>query len=508
MHTEVELKLRLAPENLPRLARHALVKTLSRGRPLTQKLYSVYYDTPDLELKKRNLTLRLRRMGSRWVQTVKGGGGAAAGLHRRGEWETQVAGQNLDFSKLSEPGLTGFLTKLRKRLAPVFVTEFSRSSRLLGLDGGGLVELCLDRGEIKAGSAVSPISEIELELQSGNVARLYELALELQKSIPLRLENISKAERGYQLFTGKPAPVRKALRAELVATMTVNDGFKSIVWGCLEHLQANEQGVAQGLDCEYLHQMRVALRRARSAFGVFSTVFPKTEFAFWLGELKWLASAIGPARDWDVFTLETLPAICASFPQHAGLRELQRQSEKLRRKKNAAARRSAKSRRYQQLILKLGAWLTAGPWMAQVDEATLNAMSAPLTGFAAQALEQRHGQLRKRSRHLLKLSAEELHALRIAAKKLRYAGEFFAPLFPGGHTGDFLKAVAALQEALGKLNDAATAQRLLKDLAANGPECGEASGMVIGWTACSASRGMDDLERAWMRFKKEKPFWV
>ncbi len=95
---------------------------------------------------------------------------------------------------------------LREQLRPVFTTEFMRSTRTLRLAGGSEVEFCLDRGKITAGER----QRADLRNRAGTEIRqslsLFQLALDLLHSIPdsvpLRLENVSKAERGYALVSG------------------------------------------------------------------------------------------------------------------------------------------------------------------------------------------------------------------------------------------------------------------------------------------------------------------
>ena len=125
---------------------------------MTQKLYTVYYDTEDHDLRRNDIALRLRREGKRWVQTIKGRGGATAGLHQRYEWEVPVTNARPDFTKISDPDLISLLNSaiLREKLQPIFTTEFNRSTRMLRLTDGE-VEFCLDRGRIAAGEASVPI---------------------------------------------------------------------------------------------------------------------------------------------------------------------------------------------------------------------------------------------------------------------------------------------------------------------------------------------------------------
>ena len=169
--------------------------------------------------------------------------------------------------------------------------------------------------------------------------------------MPLAVENRSKAERGFALARGDRAAPVKARPAALSTEMSVEDAFKAVIWASLAHLQANERGMLEGADPEYLHQMRVALRRLRSAFSVFAPLFPAETIAPIAAELKWLAASLGPARDWDVFMTETLPPVHEEFGEHAALTAFAQQCAGLRRTAARRARRTVASQRYQHLVL-------------------------------------------------------------------------------------------------------------------------------------------------------------
>jgi triphosphatase len=515
MPTETELKLRLPADCVARLQRSPLLKSSSISRPVTQKLYSVYYDTPAFDLKRHGVALRLRRSGRSWVQTIKGGGSVAAGLHQRDEWEAPVLRAQPDFTKITDPALIKLFAAidLRERLQPVFTTEFTRSIRMLRLADGGEVEFCLDRGQVIAGDASAPICEIELELKSGNPGQLFQFALELLHSIPLRLENASKAERGYLLYPDGKSPPLKAAPIELDAEMSVSAAFAAISWNCLNHLHSNETGMLAGHDIEYLHQMRVALRRQRSALSIFSRIFSKAAFAPVAQELKWLTSQFGPARDWDVFMTETLAPVCTSFPDHPGMMALQDKCKQLCHLHNEAACHAAESTHYAESMLQLGAWLSAEAWLGQPDAALVKPAGieakAPVKKFATALLAHRHRQLKKYGKELTDSSVAELHALRIVVKKQRYTAEFFAGFYSPRETKRYLRALSVLQDILGAMNDTANAKRLLSEVAIAGDEDGqrEAVGIVLGWSASRAALTKLELEQAWARFNKIKPFW-
>lgn len=519
MSTEIELKLRLPPDCAVtrRLQHHPLLKSLGISAPVTQKLHSVYYDTPNLDLQRLGVALRLRRIGRRWVQTIKGGGSVAAGLHQRDEWEAPVLKQQPDFTKITDPALITLFgsVDLRAQLRPLFTTEFTRSTRLLRLADGGEAEFCLDRGEIIADNTSEPLCEIELELKSGSPGQLFRLALGLLNDFPLRLENASKAERGYALCCGESSPPTKAAAVALDPETSVNSAFKAIAWNCLGHLHANETGMLAGPDIEYLHQMRVALRRLRSALSIFSAVFSKTAFAPAAQELKWLLDQFGPARDWDVFVMETLAEVGIGFPGHPGLLTLRQECERLRCRHHEVAREAVESTHYAGMMLGLGAWLSEEPWLDRLDPvvpielAGTGGADVPIQEFAKALLDKRHRQLIKHGKKLADFNPEELHALRIAAKKQRYAAEFFAGLYPHRETKDYIQSLSTLQNILGAINDGACTRRLLDEITTGENEGGmrEAAGMVLGWSASLAKRQKLELDRAWARFDKNKLFW-
>lgn len=493
MATEIELKLTIDPAHAARLRHHAVPGSLTQGKPRRQKLHSVYFDTPELDLLRAGIALRLRRVGGRWVQTVKGGGSAEGGLHQRDEWEWPVRGSEPEPAPSAAFGIAGLLTpEFLARLRPLFVTEFWRTAWQLRTAQGAEIELVLDQGEVRAGDRHQPISEVELELKTGGAVSLFEVALAIQEHVPLRVEDLSKAQRGYLLCSGETLPPRTAQRVTLTPEMPVAQAFQRIAGECLAQLQGNVADL--GKDPEYLHQARVAVRRLRSALGLFGTVLPDVR-AEVVEELRWLMGCLGPARDWDVFVTQTLPPIVGQLPGNRPLARLLADAASLHDARRQAALEAVLSQRYTRLALTLGLQLArqAGPQGGPVA----------LGEFAMQTLTRQHKRLRRRGRHHTTLNPAERHALRIAAKKLRYAAEFFAGLYPRKRARPYLAALAALQDVLGALNDAAVTQRLLAEL----PARGRAACIVSGWTACASREHLQQLDQTWRNFTRQKVFW-
>jgi inorganic triphosphatase YgiF len=507
---EIELKLLVPPDAVRRLAAHRLLRGRTT-RAARRRLYSIYFDTPALDLWRQGIALRVRREGRRWMQTVKSGGSTRGGLHQRAEAETEVAGPVPDTSRIRDRELAEAFAspQLRAQLTPVFTTDINRSSRLLELDAEARVEASVDQGVIRSGNRAEAVSEIELELKSGEPHQLYELALKLADDVPLSIGDRSKAERGYALARGEPETPVKARPAVLDRDMTVIQAFKAVMWANLAHLQANEGGMLGARDPEYLHQMRVALRRLRSALAVFAPLFPEPVISPARTELTWLANSLGAARDWDVLMTEMLPQIAAEFGEHAGLREFSARCEKLRRRANARARRAVRSARYRHLMLWLVAWLAQEGWLARIEPPARTALQAPVTDFATAVLERRYGQVRKKGRKLRGLSAIELHRLRIAIKKFRYAADFFARLYEAKAARAALKRLSRLQDILGAMNDAAMVAKLITHGFSRVPgQRGlEARGILLGWSRGRAATLKQELKSAWKEFRAAEKFW-
>lgn len=509
---EVELKLQIAPEDVPRLLRHRLLASQARGRPRKLTLMNVYYDSVDRRLNKARVALRLRRMGNRgerWIQTIKGEGRVAGGLHERPEWETETSEGVLRFDGLPEGELQRLFAQpgLQQALQPMFTVEFSRTLLDLHWAGGDHVELALDRGNIRADGRAEMLCELELELKAGSRSRLFALARTLQKSAPLRLSNVSKAERGYRLISGDALKPQKAVFAGPEEGGSAGELCLAVLSHGLAHLQANEEGVRRDEAPEFVHQTRVATRRLRSALKVFEPLLPPDKEEFWREELRWLCNSLDGARNWDVFLARTLPAVCAALPQEPALEWLATQAAEERGIQRERARTALESPRYQALLLELGAWLAGPRWQAPAGAAL--AQEVPAVAFGSMVLSRRHRKLKKSAKELLAMDTNERHQVRISAKKLRYAAEFFAPYFPGRRAKRYMDALAHLQDVLGDLNDEATTAMLMQQLSARTREADEqrACGLVLGWASGLALERLPEAKKAWKGYLERKPFW-
>ena len=507
MAEEIELKLRVQAADLPSI-RSALTRLAGGVRARQTKLTSLYFDTPDLILLRAGAALRVRRVGRRWVQTLKGGGMVHGGLHVRAERESPVAGPVPDVTRieLTLPALSW--PEIAPQLVAIFSTEFQRSLWRISHQGSE-IEAALDRGQVSSGKRRKDILELELELKAGQPAVLYALALELAALAPLAPDPVSKAERGYRLFQGVPLTPVKAAMPALDASCTVEQTFAAIVWNCLDQLQRNQRGVVEQSDPEFIHQMRVGLRRLRSALSLFATAVPRASWHAWAAELRWLAGELGAARDWDVLKEELLPPLIAYLQDRRPLTYLPNRVARERLQARRKARAATLSPRYGLLVLSIERWLGARAWRAGASAEQLELLDGAIGPLAEMLLDRRHQQLHRRARHLARLSDEKRHRVRVTAKKLRYAAEFFVSLYPRKAARPYLAGLVALQDVLGALNDDATALRHAAELctASRDPRCRDEAGILAGWSASRMSQQLQQLGKAWKRCRRQRPFW-
>lgn len=478
MAVETELKLRIAPEHLARLKRHTLLQDRSAGRVVPRRLYNVYFDTPRLDLHHAAMALRLRRVGDQWLQTLKGGGEVQAGLHLRNEWEIPVAGEALEFPPSPEWD-THLPPRLRDKLQPVFVTDFMRSMRTLEW-AGARIELCIDHGEIRTGQRTLPICELELELKSGEARSLFELALAILDVVPCELEVVNKAEYGFRLLAGYTESPRKWEMPALSVSASLPAMLQKLIWSCLLHLQVNLRGATGGNDPEYLHQMRVALRRMRVLLRIAARFRADAQLTELQNEIAALSKTLGRMRDWDVFIAGIVRPMCARRPGDAGRQALLAASERYRDGCYEALRGADQARALQRLILRFALWMNGAYWQGT------DAVESPHE-FASRLLSKLWRQFRRAATHLEAAGDGQLHALRICAKKLRYGSEFFSSLYDTQHVKPFLTALSEVQEVLGRINDIAVARRLLDELT-DAPE-GEAHSEALDALRRKALRG-------------------
>jgi len=505
---EIELKLALPPGLAARIRRHPLLQAI---KPLKRTLHSIYFDTPAFDLMQRGIALRLRRVGYHWVQTMKAEARAVGAMSSRPEWEMAVAGgASPDFAVLPQAALDLLTGIDLAQIAPAFITEFQRTTWQVSRDEDQ-AELALDIGNIKSGEATQAISEIEIELKAGAPDFLFEIAAQLLEQTPLHLEPRSKAERGYGLCGAQSAAPLKAVRPEFSPHQSAGAAWNAVMQASLAQCVANVPGFLERPDeIEYLHQLRISLRRLR--VGITLARALGRPAPAWDMPLRESLRGLNAARDWDVFLAETLPKTRKLLDRQSLLdSDLQTALAAAAQQARQQAQAQLLAPTFSRLILAIGRDLLTIPAAPKMPEARQ---------WAAKILEKRWLALRKRCRNFAKLSPEERHMARIAAKKMRYAADAFIPLY-GKRGARFIDALAALQNSLGSANDAhvgALMMHALIDKARNTkkrkPEARKPDaalafdlGRIAGALETEVGRRANLSGTIWRRLAQSRLFW-
>lgn len=508
---EVEAKLLL-----PRAADADDLATLRQLGPFVlrplrrQRLHTTYLDTANLDLARHGLALRLRRDGRRWEVTLKGRGRTDGHLHRRPERNVPLTGTPtfpfvLDDSELR----TDLIAIVAGRpLQQLFISDIDRRRFEVRrtdapVDAPPLAELALDRVHLHSGTpGRSPRDryiEVEIEQRGGTTDDIEAVAALLAERFTLEPSAETKFARGLAHVLGRVAP--GWTDTDLHPDDDIALAARKIVARQLREIRRHDPGTRRGDDPEALHDMRVAVRRLRAARRLLRAGMPAS-FEASLGEdLRWLGAMLGSVRDLDVqldragrLLQLTPPALRKGFVAFAD--DLRAQRAQARH----ALLQSLDSPRYLRLLLRLERFGEARPRRRALGEAAL-----PAAGLAADALSRAYRKLRKRGRALEhEPLPEELHELRIRAKRARYILEFFRDLAskPARRAA---RRLAKLQDLLGEYNDsvvsAAFVQQYLDGAGIDAaPSTLVTMGAQIGHELERGTRLRGAIRKRWQRF--------
>ena len=288
---------------------------------------------------------------------------------------------------------------------------------------------------------------------------------------------------------------------------SVEEVFEEILRTDLAHINKWTPVALLGMDIEGVHQIRVGLRRMRSTLNLFTPAIPHKNTKILAAEMRWAARQLDRARDLDVYIADNLSSKKAKKDKKKKL--LRKVALKHRQKAYKKVRRFLKGRRYSSFNNMLARWLDKKKWREGLSKAQKKNLSLEVTYFANQVLDDHHGRVVNAGRNIGRLDDKALHRLRIECKKLRYANEFFSPLY-GKKMAIFSKQLEQLQDVLGLLHDRFVMEGLQSSLlkGKKSKKLAAIADKLMDERNKSAADQRDVLNESWQRFRATGLPWL
>jgi triphosphatase len=363
-------------------------------------------------------------------------------------------------------------------------------------------EMTTETVDIASGDKLHQYCRVGFCLVEGISAPLANLLQALAERVPLWLAPAPRWAGAFELLREAPSAPSKGKPPSMAPDISNAGALRAIAGANLAHLLANLQCLVATGDPEAIHQMRVALRRLRSAMTLFKAMLHDPHSHGLRSELRWMQQVLGAARDKDVLIAEILQPVDRLFHTAPGYLELCDQIEASRQADRAAMLAEVKSPRFAKGLLRLACWLEE---IGQGDRLG----QEPVRTLALATLNRRHRRVKKRMAHFHSLDETGRHECRIEIKKLRYAIDFFGGILSDRRAAKMASQLALLQDALGHLNDIAAAGRHLQQIAkqAPGQDVAWAAGMVAGWHRNRTDELLDQAWNLWHEVEKLPLFW-
>jgi len=392
---EVELKFLLSPQRIEQFEHVIETCPFAVEVQSEKQLRNAYYDTPDLILRRFDIGFRSRQCqfvegGGYFEQTVKLAGQDLGGLHQRPEYNLRFD----DYQTPRFPDLTKFdpniwpdgfdATQIQSQLSEMFATDFCRKTWLVTLWDETQVECVLDRGEVLAGEASSPICEVELELVKGNVSEMFQLAKFISANVEVRLGSQSKAARGYLLAGNTELKSSNLDSAELAVDVTVEDALVKLVGQGLKYLQHNEIVFHHNNSPKALRRVIDGVSMLGHVMGLFANIIHSDSFAQFQKRFKNIRKELS----WvDAFyQLQQLNNRQSPYrkdiEKNAYLTELLAK-HRMPIEKTEEAKRLLSSAEFNLLMLEFIQWSTAKQWRNDLVLSDLEVLSERLNQYSS-----------------------------------------------------------------------------------------------------------------------------
>ncbi|WP_431275321.1 CHAD domain-containing protein [Variovorax ureilyticus] len=480
---------------------------MGRGRSHVARLRARYFDTADGALAAQHIVLRLRKEGRTWWQTAKAPGGTLLERHEHNVELPPASAREVPVPRIERHEGTPVSRLIHDallkaghdpataELTAVYGTDVRRTTREMRT-GDALVELAFDHGEVSAGERSHPLCELEIELKSGGPHSMLELAHRWRNRYALWLDTVPKSARGQRLAKGEVfgGPVK----AEPPSLDDHSDGpqvLRAVIQACLSQILANASEVAAGsANPEHVHQLRVGIRRLRTALREMEALAPSLIDPAWESTLVSAFRALGRQRDRDQLLHVVQPRLEAVGGPPIAWAEATPPPDPVD---------VVRSAEFQNVLLALVA-ATLPTETADGDEDPKPAVQpASARKHLRMRLSKLHRQVVRDGQRYETLEPAAQHRVRKRLKRLRYLGEFVAPLFGSRDAKRYLKKLEPAQDALGQHNDNAVAMAAYRDNTAHDGR----SWFAVGWLGARQPASAALCREALTEIAKAQPFW-
>jgi CHAD domain-containing protein len=357
------------------------------------------------------------------------------------------------------------IARIRSRLQPL---------RVLDGETKTVVRLMLEEPSLMgAGGTRTPLGQrLHLDGVRGYEEARARVTKEAQQELGFSAAEEPLLDVAVKASGGVPGGLSSKLGLVLQRDQRADRAATVLLVHLLGTIQQNVPGVLADIDSEFLHDLRVAVRRSRSAQRQLSGVFPPEPLASFRGEFRWLQQVTGTTRDLDVHLLE-LDDLGGAVPdaQRSDLEPVRNLLLEHRRRERRRMVQSLRSARLDSLIADWAVFLEG---LVALPGADRPDAARPIGEFAGERIARVSRQIVKAGSKIDDASPpERLHDVRKASKELRYLLEFFASLYPDEVVKPMITTLKGLQDTLGRFYDREVQAATLRSL---GPEVGRLEG--------------------------------
>ncbi|MBF0187319.1 MAG: CHAD domain-containing protein [Magnetococcales bacterium] len=298
-----------------------------------------------------------------------------------------------------------------------------------------------------------------------------------------------------------PAPIKKGMKTD--------DAFVTILKHNYNYARGWEPTAHQGKNIRGVHQTRVAYRRMRSCIKNFRRAIPRELSSEMQLGMKGFASKLGPARDLDVFQTEVLDVVGNKLTPAAGAKKLKTVVSGKRADAYDQVRSAIDGKEYAAFRKEFAAWLKNKPWRKKMSAAQLKKVNMPIEKYAAQEMDRRFSKMLAMGKNRKSMTDDQLHDLRIKGKEMRYACEFFTPLFGKAAFRDFILRLKAVQGVLGTLHDIHVGPELLEGITSGQSDANvkKTVNNILAMRSSDERKLRKSLDGAWKKLESAKRPW-